>query len=122
MNCPAPLASALQAVAAGLPDATNHYFLKANYYDLVDDDEARCWLAAMWLNEETTRNLELGTDVLLLDVLLDGRHLDRWSRVSIPYTEIWDILHQRKKGSPSANGWATSLYYNHAAMQMPPMG
>lgn len=61
MNCPAPLATTLQAVAAGLPDAPNHCFLKANYYDHVedsDDDPARWWLAALWLNEETTRNLE----------------------------------------------------------------
>jgi hypothetical protein len=53
MNCPALLASALQAVAAGLPDATNHYFLKANYYDHVEDDCARWWLAAIWLDEES---------------------------------------------------------------------
>jgi hypothetical protein len=67
MNCPAPFAAALQAVAAGLPDATNHYFLKANYYDHVEDYEdgdepARWWLAFMWLNEETSRSIELGTD------------------------------------------------------------
>jgi hypothetical protein len=98
MNCPAPLASALQAVAAGLPDATNHYFLKANYYDHVDD-KARWWLAVIWLYEETTRNFELGPDVLQLDVLVDGRRLTQWTRVSIPYAEIWDILHQRTKGS-----------------------
>lgn len=122
MNCTAPLAAALQAVAAGLPDATNHYFLKANYYDHVDDsdDPARWWLAVMWLNEETTRNLELGPDALQLDVLLDGRHLTNWTRVSIPYSEVWDILHQRTKDSPNPNGWKT-LYYDHAAMQMPPV-
>ena len=39
INCPAPLDSALQAVAAGLLDATNHYFLKTNYYDHVADDQ-----------------------------------------------------------------------------------
>ena len=71
MNCLAPLATALQAVAAGLSDATNHYFLKANYYDHVEDndngdDPARWWLAVMWLNDETTRNLELGPDALQL--------------------------------------------------------
>ena len=122
MNCPASLAAALQAVAAGLPNATNHYFLKANYYALVEDDEAKCWLAAMWLNAETIRNLELGADELQLDVLLDGRYLDHWTRVSISYTEIWDILHQHASDNPTANGWKTSLYYNHAAMRMPPMG
>ncbi len=84
MSCPAPLTSALQAVAAGLPNASNHYFLKANYYALVKDDEARCWLATMWLNAETTRSLELGADELQLGVLLDGRHLDHWTRVCIP--------------------------------------
>ena len=41
MNRPAPLAVELQAVAAGLPDATNHCFLKSNYYDLVNDDDAQ---------------------------------------------------------------------------------
>ena len=76
----------------------------------------------MWLNAETTRNLELGADELQLDVLLDDRHLDQWTRISIPYTEIWDILHQRTGGSPTANGWKTSLYYDHAAMRMPPVG
>ena len=121
MNCPAPLAAALQAVAAGLPDAANHYFLKANYYDHVDDDQARWWLAIMWLNEETTRNFELGSDELQLDVLLDGRRLSNWTRVSIPYSEVWDILHQRTKDSPDPNSWAT-LYYDHAAMRMPPVG
>lgn len=126
MNCPAPLAAALQAVAAGLPDATNHYFLKANYYDHVEDTDdgdgpARWWLAVMWLNEETTRNLELRADELQLDVLLDGRRLADWTRVSIPYSEVWDVLHQRTKGSPNPNGWAT-LYYDHAAMRMPPVG
>nr|GFC67181.1 hypothetical protein [Tanacetum cinerariifolium] len=101
MNCPAPLAAALQAVAASLPDATNHYFLKANYYDHVED-------------------FELGVDELQLDVLLDGRRLADWTRVSIPYSEVWDVLHQRTKGSPNPNGWAT-LYYDHAAMRMPPL-
>lgn len=121
MNCPESLASALQAVATGLPDAANHYFLKANYYDYLGDDQARCWLAIMWLNETTTRNLALGTDELQFDVLLNERNLSQWTRVSIPYAEIWDILHQRKKGSPSANGWTSSLYYDHAARQMPPV-
>lgn len=123
MNCPAPLAAALQVVAAGLPDATNHYFLKANYYDHVEDNDdcaspARWWLAVMWLNEETTRNFELGANELQLDVLLDGRRLADWTRVSIPYSEVWDVLHQRTKGSPNPNSWAT-LYYDHAAMRMP---
>lgn len=122
MNCPTTLAAALQAVAAGLPNSANHYFLKANYYDHIGDDQMRCWLAAMWLNEATIRSFELGEDNLQFEVLLDGQHLDYWTRISIPYSQIWDILHQRKKGSPSANGWATSLYYNHAAMQMPLMG
>jgi hypothetical protein len=47
-------------VAAGLPDADNNYFLKANYYGHVVGDGARWWLAAMWLNEETTKYFELG--------------------------------------------------------------
>jgi hypothetical protein len=82
MSCPTALASALQAVAAGLSDASNHHFLKANYYALVKEDEARCWLAAMWVNAETTHSLELGTDELQLDVLLDGRY--HWTRVRTP--------------------------------------
>ncbi len=62
-------------MGAGLPDAMNHYFLKANYYDHVEDYEygdepARWWLAVMWLNEETTRNFELGTDELQLQACL----------------------------------------------------
>lgn len=120
MNCPETLASALHQVAAGLPDAANHYFLKANYYDHVGDG-ARWWLAAMWLNEETTRNFELGADELRLDVLLDGKRLDHWTRVSIPYAEIWDILHQKTKGSPKPSGWATSLYYAPDVMRFPPV-
>lgn len=122
MNCPEPLAAALRQVAAGLPDATNHYFLKANYYDHIGGDEARWWLAAMWLNEETTRNFELGPDTVRLEVLLDGRHLNHWTLISIPYTEIWDILHQRTADSPTPNGWTNSLYYNFATMRMPPVG
>ena len=86
MNCPASLASVLQAVATGLPDATNHYLLKANYYDQVVDDRERWWLAVMWLNEEITRNFELGKDKLQIDVLLDDRRLAHWTRVSIPYS------------------------------------
>ncbi len=113
MNCPEPLATALQAVAAGLPDAANHYFLKANYYDHLDGEQARWWLAVMWLNEETTQNFELGADEL--------RHLDHWTRVSIPYSEIWDVLHQRTEDSPNPNDW-TALYYDHAVMRMPPVG
>jgi hypothetical protein len=121
MNCPAP--PCVGAASGGRrPDAANHYFLKANYYHLVDEDDVRCWLTAIWHNEETTRNFELGTNELHIDVILDGQHINHWTRVNIPYTEVWDILHQHKKGSPSANGWKTTLYYNHATMQMPPTG
>lgn len=75
----------------------------------------------MWLNEETTCNVALGTDALQLDVLLDGRRLTHWTRVSIPYSQIWDILHQRTEESPNPDDWVT-VYYNHAAMRMPPVG
>lgn len=76
MNCSASLATALRAVAAGLPDASNHYFLKASYYDHVGGDQTRWRLAAMWLHEDTTRHFELGDDALQLDVLRDGQHLN----------------------------------------------
>lgn len=45
-------------------------------------------------------NFELGADELQLDVLLDGRRLADWTRVIIPDSEIWGILHQCTKGSP----------------------
>jgi hypothetical protein len=40
-------------------------------------------MAATWVNAETTRDLKLEADELQLDVLLDGRHLNQWTQVSI---------------------------------------
>lgn len=112
---------ALQAVANCLPDATKHYFLKANYYDPVVNNHIKWWPTAIWHNTETTRNFGLGTDGLRLDILLDDRHLDHWTRVGILHKKIWDILHRRTAGGPNPNGWATTLFYHHAVMRMPPL-
>ena len=75
----------------------------------------------MWLYQDTIRHSELGTDILHLEVLLDGQHLNQWTGISISCAKIWDILHQYTVHDLAPNGWTTSFYYDFASMRMLPL-
>ncbi|GAB3841124.1 hypothetical protein GCM10028821_47390 [Hymenobacter jeollabukensis] len=64
--------------------------LQAHWYE---HEGQRVLFAAVYLHHDCAWNFELGPDAVAVDVLLDRRHLDRRSRISIPYAEIYGVQH-----------------------------
>ena len=87
------LESALQQVVDGLSDPDNHFTVSANYYDHLTPGRVgeRWYIAQIWLNSDTTSNLELTDDGLACDVRLNKHDRDQISRILLPYSQIWSI-------------------------------
>ena len=87
------LASALQQVVDGLSDPDNHFTVSANYYDHLTPGRVgeRWYIAQIWLNTDTTSNVELIDDGLACDIRLNQHDRDQISRILLPYDQIWSV-------------------------------
>lgn len=87
------LESALQQVVDGLSESDNHFTVSANYYDHLTPGRVgeRWYIAQIWLNTDTTSNLELTDNGLACDVRLNQHDRDQISRILLPYDQIWSV-------------------------------
>lgn len=95
MNKPSSdLLQVLQRVVTGLADPDNHYMISANYYDHIIPGQSkydRWFIAIMYLHQESAWNVELGSDEILMDLILNRDEPREMYRIKIPYDEIWQV-------------------------------
>lgn len=89
----AELIWALQHVIDGLADPDGHFTVSANYYDHLTPGRIgeRWYIAQIWLNADTTSNVELTDEGFACDVRLNRHNRDQISRILLPYSQIWCV-------------------------------
>jgi hypothetical protein len=78
----------------GLADPDNHYMISANYYEYIIPGlpkSDRWYIAIIYVHQDSAWNVELATDGIMMDVILNNEKPEEKYRIRIPYEEVWQV-------------------------------